>query len=280
MREIRGRLALVTGPTTGIGLEIASQLADLGAHLVLACRDLARGEALAGELRRRTGTDAHVVHLDASDRASIRACALTCRERFPALDVLVNNAGLAHGERRLSPDGIELTFATNVLGYWLLTEELRGLLEARGSGRIVNVASLFAQPPDLDDLQFAQRPYDGLEAYAQSKACNRMLTWAVARRLAGTGVTANAYAPGFVAGTGLSRDLPPAVRILYRQRPGRTHAEGADTAVWLAASPDLEDVSGRFFMDRQETPCELRDEGWEERLWERCEELTGRFSSG
>ena len=270
---MRGKLALITGPTTGIGREIAIQLARLDAHLVLACRDAAKGEALAGELRRDATVDVHVVHLDASDQAAIRACARACRTAFASLDVLVNNAGLAHGERRLSPDGIELTFATNVLGYWLLTEELRGLLAARG-GRIVNVASLFAQPPELGDLQFARRPYDGLQAYAQSKACNRMLTWAVTRRLIGSGVTANAYAPGFVAATGLSRDLPPAIRELYRDRPGRTHAEGADTAVWMAASPDLDGVSGRFFMDRREIPCELRDEAREERLWAICEEMT------
>lgn len=274
MWDIREKLVLVTGPTTGIGREIAVQLADAGTRLVLACRDVAKGEALARELGRRPGTEAHVVHLEASSRASIRACARECRDRFPSLDVLINNAGLAHGERVLSPDGIELTFATNVLGYWLLTEELRGLLATRGSARIVNVASLFAQAPDFEDLQFADRPYDGLQAYAQSKACNRMLTWALARRLAGTGVTASAYAPGFVAGTGLSRDLPPAVRELYQRRAGRTHADGADTAVWLATSPALEDVSGRFWMDRREIPCDLRDENGEERLWGICEDLT------
>jgi NAD(P)-dependent dehydrogenase (short-subunit alcohol dehydrogenase family) len=273
MWHVQDKLVLVTGPTTGIGREIATRLADAGADLVLACRDEARGEALAGELRRRTGTEAHVVHLEASSQASILACAQACRERFPALDVLVNNAGLSHGERRLGADGIELTFAANVLGYWLFTEELRGVLERRGRARIVNVASLFAQPPDFEDLQFEDRPYEGLQAYAQSKACNRMLTWALARRLQGAGVTANAYAPGFVAGTGLSRDLPPSVRETYRHRPGRTLAAGADTAVWLVTNPALDDVSGRFFMDRREIPCELRDEVREERLWEVCDEL-------
>jgi len=272
--DVMDKLVLVTGPTTGIGREIAYQLADAGATLVLACRDAAKGKSLAGELQHRTGHAAHVVALEASSQASIRACARECRDRFPALDVLVNNAGLSHGERQVGPDGIELTFATNVLGYWLLTEELRGLFQARGRGRIVNVASLFAQPPDFSDLQFGSRPYDGLQAYAQSKACNRMLTWALARRLEGTGVTANAYAPGFVAGTGLSRDLPPAVRELYQRRPGRTHAEGADTAVWLASDPGLDGVNGRFFMDRREIPCDLRDEEREERLWKICEELT------
>jgi NAD(P)-dependent dehydrogenase (short-subunit alcohol dehydrogenase family) len=283
MWEIRGKQVLVTGATTGIGREIAIQLAGLGAHLVLACRDVARGEALASELKRGGGRDVHVVHLDASDQSSIRACARVCARDFGSLDVLVNNAGLAQGERRMSPDGIELTFATNVLGYWLLTEELLGVLQARNTARIVTVASLFAQAPDLDDLQFARRPYDGLQAYAQSKACNRMLTWALARRLVGlhvTGLTVNAYAPGFVAGTGLSRDLPAAVREQYRHRVGRTHAEGADTAVWLAASPDLDGVSGRFFMDRREIRCELRDDAREDRLWRICGELcdAGRLS--
>ena len=269
---LQGKRILVTGPTAGIGRAIAFELAALGADMILGCRDLARGERTAEEIRRATGAQSiAVLQVDTSSQRSIRDFARTLRESHPRLDVLVNNAGVAQGERRTSVDGIELTFATNVLGYFLLTRELLDLLRASAPARIVNVASAFAGELDLDDLQFARRRYDGLKAYAQSKACNRLLTWALARRLAGSGVSATAYAPGFVAGTDLSRDLPPAIRAAYRTRAGRTAEEGADTAVWLASSAAVEGISGKFFMDRRELPCELRDVATEEALWAECE---------
>jgi NAD(P)-dependent dehydrogenase (short-subunit alcohol dehydrogenase family) len=271
MRDTR---VLVTGPTAGIGKAIAVALGAMGARLVLACRDLDRGRQAAADIASTTGaTDVDVMLLDTSDQRSIRAFTEEYAGRHRRLDVLVNNAGLAQGERRLSPDGIELTFATNVLGYHLLTRGLLDVLTRSGPSRIVNVASRFAGHLDLDDLQFTQRPFDGLQAYAQSKACNRMLSWALARRLEGTGVTVNAYAPGFVAGTGLSRDLPPAIRAAYRERPGRSVEEGADTAVWLASSPDVAGVTNSYFMDRQPLPCEFRNELAEETLWRTCEGL-------
>ena len=279
---LRGKLILVTGPTAGIGREIALELAALGADLILGCRDLVRGERTAEEIRQATGGvhSIAVLHVDTSSQRSIRDFARTVRESQRRLDVLVNNAGISQGERRTSVDGIELTFATNVLGYFLLTCELLDLLRASAPARIVNVASAFAGEIDLDDLQFSRRRYDGLKAYAQSKACNRLLTWALARRLAGSRVTATAYAPGFVAGTELSRDLPPAIKAAYRTRVGRTVEEGADTAVWLASSPAVEGLSGAFFMDRRELPCELRDEATEEALWAECERLTGGRQCG
>jgi NAD(P)-dependent dehydrogenase (short-subunit alcohol dehydrogenase family) len=273
---LQNKRILVTGPTAGIGRQIALELAGLGADLILGCRDLARGERTAEEIRQATGARSiAVMQLDTSSQRSIRDFARTLRDAPGRLDVLVNNAGVAQGERRTSVDGIELTFATNVLGYFLLTCELLDLLRASAPARVVNVASAFAGELDLDDLQFTRRRYDGLKAYAPSKACNRLLTWALARRLAGSGVTATAYAPGFVAGTELSRDLPPAIKDAYRMRVGRTAEQGADTAVWLASSAAVEGISGRFFMDRRELPCELRDEHTEEALWAECERLTG-----
>jgi NAD(P)-dependent dehydrogenase (short-subunit alcohol dehydrogenase family) len=260
-------IALVTGPTSGIGLQIARDLAATGAQLVLACRDVGKGETVAAELRRIGAPAVRVGHLDASSAASIDAFARGCAKDLPRVDVLVNNAGVAQARRHVTSDGFELTFATNVLGYHRLSLALLDLLRASAPARIVNVASTFAGDLDLDDLQFTTRPYDELQAYAQSKACNRLLTWALARRLAGSGVTANAMAPGFVPATGLARGLSPDRQREYTGRTGRSLDEGADTAVWLATSADVDGVSGRFFYDRRERPCEFRDQALEERLW-------------
>jgi NAD(P)-dependent dehydrogenase (short-subunit alcohol dehydrogenase family) len=257
---------LVSGPTSGIGLQIAKDLADMGASLMLACRSVDKGESIAAQLRAAGAKAAEVVHCDTADAVSIEACGREVARRWPRLDVLVNNAGVIHGNRLENDEGLELTFATNVLGYQRLSLALRPLLLASAPARIVNVASIFAGDLEIDDLQFERRPYDELQAYAQSKACNRLLTWALARRLDGTGVTANAMAPGFVQ-TALSRDLTPALRVSYQGRTGRSLKEGADTAVWLATSPDVEGVSGRFFFDRRERPCEFADPALEERLW-------------
>jgi len=170
-----------------------------------------------------------------------------------------------------SVDGIELTFATNVLGYHLLTRELMPLLSA--PARVVVVASTFASDLDLDDLQFQRRPFESLRAYAQSKACNRLLTWALVRRL-GAGVTANAMAPGFVPGTDLSRNLAAETRQAYKERSGRTIAQGADTAVWLATSQAVAGATGALYYNRQKLQCQFRNSAVEERLWAICETLT------
>ena len=273
--SVQGKVFLVTGPTAGIGREIAYALARQGAELVLGCRDLERGSRTAEELRAVPGAGGvEVMQVDTSSRRSIRDFAKTFRAARPRLDVLVNNAGVSQGERKTSVDGVELTFATNVLGYFLLTNELLPVLRESAPARIVNVASAFASDLDLDDLQFERRPYDGMKAYAQSKACNRLWTWALARRLAETRVTANAMTPGFVPGTELSRDMPPSIRAMFSTRGGRTAAEGADTAVWLATSPDLDGITSKFFSDRRERPCEFRADADEERLWSTCEHFT------
>jgi NAD(P)-dependent dehydrogenase (short-subunit alcohol dehydrogenase family) len=260
-------VVVISGPTSGIGLQIARDLAATGASLLLACRDTAKGEAVAADLRGGGAAAATVLHLDAADASSIDSFARACAREFPRIDVLVNNAGVAHAQRQITGDGYELTFATNVLGYHRLSLALLDQLRVSSPARIVNVASTFAGDLDLDDLQFERRRYDELQAYAQSKACNRLLTWALARRLEGSGVTANAMAPGFVPATGLSRDLSPDVKRMYATRTGRSLKEGADTAVWLAVSRDVDGVSGRFFYDRRERPCELRNQAMEEQLW-------------
>jgi NAD(P)-dependent dehydrogenase (short-subunit alcohol dehydrogenase family) len=278
MDSMKGRRVVITGPTSGIGREIATGLASLGAELVLACRDVGSGEQTAGDISRSThAADVAVMPVDMSSQDSIRQFVLAYRNRFSGLDVLINNAGIIRSGRETSVDGIELTFATNVLGYFLLTLELLDALKADAPARIVNVASSYASEPDFDDLQFEHRPYDGMQAYAQSKACDRLLTWALARRLqkrGKSGVTANALAPGLVM-TDLYRDLPPEARLALEKMGARTVPEGADTAVWLASSPEVEGVSGKFFEQRKEIPCEFRNEEAEERLWGICQSLVG-----
>jgi NAD(P)-dependent dehydrogenase (short-subunit alcohol dehydrogenase family) len=272
---VRDKVVLVTGATSGIGKEIAAQLLAAGAHVVLACRDRARGEAARGELAQRTGSARLEVQLvDTSSQRSIRDFARSFKAEHSRLDVLVNNAGINTRPRKLSEDGIELTFATNVLGYHVLTRELLELLRASAPARVVNVASTFAGDLDLQDLELERR-YDPVKAYRQSKACNRLLTWALARRLQGSGVTANAMAPGLVL-TGLYRDTPAPLRLLLRVIGlfhGRSLAQGADTAVWLASSPEVEGKSGGFYELRKEQPCQFRDEAVEEQLFAICERL-------
>ena len=277
--SMAGKRVIITGPTSGFGKEIALQLAMHGAEIVLACRDLQRGRQTAEEIARRTGAkNCVVMHIDTSDQKSIHEFAQQFCKTYSRLDVLINNAGINRTQRQMSADGIELTFATNVLGYFLLTRDLLDLLRASAPARIVNVASTFASDLDLSDLQFDHRVYVGQKAYAQSKACDRMLTWAFARRLEGSGVTANALAPGLVVKTGLYRDTSLRIRLILRLVSlffGRNVAQGSDTAIWLASSPEVEGVNGKFFDQRQEVACKFRNDEAEEKLWSICEGLTG-----
>jgi NAD(P)-dependent dehydrogenase (short-subunit alcohol dehydrogenase family) len=275
--NMTGRRAVVTGPTSGIGKEIATRLAGLGAEVVLACRDAERGKRAMEEIARRTGSaNCAVMTVDMSSRKSIREFAKLFKQKYARLDVLVNNAGVNLTRKQAGADGIETTFATNVLGYFLLTRELLDLLRSSAPARIVNVASTYAGELDLEDLQFENRIYEGQKAYKQSKACDRLLTWALARRLEASGVTVNAMAPGLVQ-TGLYRDMSPKVRLILRivgLFHGRSVSQGADTAVWLASSPEVRGVSGKFFELRKEAPCEFRNTENEEKLWGICERLT------
>jgi NAD(P)-dependent dehydrogenase (short-subunit alcohol dehydrogenase family) len=276
METVRGRTVVLTGATSGIGKEIAIGLAGLGAKLILGCRDVVGGRAAAVEIEHRTDVPGiEVLAVDLSSGRSIREFARAVMDQAPRLDVLVNNAGVSRGSqpRGTNQDGVELTFATNVMGYFLLTQALLPRLRDSAPARIVNVASTFASDLDLDDLQFSRRPYEGMKAYAQSKACDRLLTWSLARKLEGSGVTANAMAPGLVVDTGLYRHTPAEVTARLRQRGGRTAQQGADTAVWLASDPWLQRVSGKFFENRKEIPCVFRSAEAEERLWAICEGL-------
>jgi NAD(P)-dependent dehydrogenase (short-subunit alcohol dehydrogenase family) len=262
-----GRLCLVTGANTGIGFEVARGLARDGFRVVLACRDRAKGEAARSAIASETrNPDVELLVVDLASQKSIRSAAQEFSRKHDALDVLINNAGTTSSKRRESPEGVEITFATNVLGYHLLTFQLLELLQRAPAARVINTASMMAYGLDLDDVNFKRRRYSASAAYAQSKQADRMLTWALARRLADTSVTANALHPGAV-NTALLRAMSPG-------SSGITPAEGADTAIWLATSPEVAGVSGRLWVRRRETPCEFRGRDNEEALWSLCERMT------
>lgn len=276
--DLRGRVALVTGANSGIGKEVARGLLRLGARVLMACRDPKRGEEARAELAQ--DGEAELVLVDFADPESIRSFARTVRARASALHVLVNNAGIWSEQRRETPGGIELVWATNMLGYFLTTELLRPLLRHGAPARIVNVASELAGDLDLEDVEFRRRRYAAVKAYSQSKQANRMWTWALARRLEHSGVAANAVHPGAVDTPLLGKGGGPlsVVAPVFARVFSKTAEQGADTPLWLAASPEVEGLSGRFFKERREAPCRFRGKDQEERLYALCERMTASES--
>ncbi len=269
-----GRVCVVTGGSSGIGREVARDLAGLGATVVLTCRNEMRGIIAKDAIVLDTGNPhVTVMPVDLSSQAAIRRFARGLLDAHPRIHVLVNNAAVCLPQRRVTREGIEETWATNVLGYHLLTRLLLDRLVASAPARVVNVASTYAGGLDLSDPEFRRRRYAGVAAYRQSKQADRMLTWALADRLAGTGVTANAVHPGGVA-TGIYREFQGFAGGLLRGWVRLVKAsprEGADTPAWLATSPAVAGISGKFWAARLEMPCTSRDPAAVERLWEICE---------
>jgi NAD(P)-dependent dehydrogenase (short-subunit alcohol dehydrogenase family) len=272
------KLALVTGGSAGIGLEVARGLAGAGYRVILTARVRERGEAAARDIAKSTGSPPpEVREVDFASGPGIHAFADGVLKSHPALDVLVNNAGTWSMSRQETNEGVELVWATNQLGYFLTTERLRPLLLAAPRARVVNVASELARDLDLTDVSFRRRRYTGVASYAQSKQANRMWTRALARRFAGTNVTANSLHPGGVAtglfgkGGGILARAVGAAASLF----GRTPKEGADTAVWLATSAEVEGRTGLFYVDRRERRCRFTDEAEEEKLFALCASMTG-----
>jgi NAD(P)-dependent dehydrogenase (short-subunit alcohol dehydrogenase family) len=270
-----GRVCLVTGASSGIGKEIARGLALKRAHVVVAMRDAERGKRVAEELSDDTANPSvESVEVDVASQASVRRFAADFTKRFTKLHVLVNCAAIHAATKERTVDGIERTWATNALGYFLPTVLLLDTLMASAPARIVNVASAAAGGLDLDDVEFDRRPYRGMAAYEQSKQADRMLTWCLAERLRGKGVTANVMHPGHVRTSLLRRG---AFAFIFRLGGLFAHspARGAETAVWLASSRALGDDTGGFYADKKERHCRFRDEEALRRLWALCERMTG-----
>ncbi len=239
------RVALVTGATGAIGRAIARQIAaEEICSVVLLCRNERKGQDATGEIRRVTGNDNVWYEVaDVSRKSSINSLA----ERWPGkLDVLVNNAAVTPRRRQETPEGIELQFATNVLGYIWMTQALGGFLRQSSSPRVVNVASYWAGDLDIDDLEFKSRPYNNNLAYRQSKQANRMLTAAFAERLWPDRVLVNACHPGDV-NSKLSNDLGFSGH--------ETPAQGAETPVWLAIGPISAQETGKYYEHMREVHC-------------------------
>jgi len=275
---VNGKTVLVTGANTGIGLETAAGLAERGASVVITARDPAKGSAAVDEIRRRT-PDASVeaMELDLSRLADVRRFAESYTQ---ALDVLVNNAGLVLDHRAVTEDGFEMMFQVNHLGPFLLTNLLLPKLKARSPSRIVNVSSTAHRGAklDFDDLQSVLN--FSVRVYGTTKLCNILFTRELARRLQGTGVTANCLHPGTVrTGFGKDGDVRGVFALgLKLVRPFLlSPRSGAKTSIYLATSYDVEAVTGEYFVrSRRATPsAAARDDEAARRLWEVSEELVG-----
>jgi NAD(P)-dependent dehydrogenase (short-subunit alcohol dehydrogenase family) len=277
-QSMRGRICLVTGANSGIGRATTEALARMGARVVMVCRDRGRGEQARAEVSRDSGNaQVELFVADLGSSPSIRALSGELHQRLHHLNVLVNNAGTYLTKREVTADGLEATFAVNHLGYFLLTNLLLDLLEAGAPSRIVNVSSgahLNAHI-NFDDLQW-ERHYNGWKAYGQSKLANVLFTNELARRLEGTGVTVNAVHPGVVrtnfGSSGGFIHFGTRIAGPFLLSPEK----GADTVVWLASSPEVEGVTGKYFAKRKpsRTSTEARDPAEQERLWQISAELT------
>jgi NAD(P)-dependent dehydrogenase (short-subunit alcohol dehydrogenase family) len=280
------RCFLVSGTTSGIGLATARALAATGGTVVTANRDPDRGESTAALLRDAT-SNPNVINTvcNLSSLASVRSCAARIREQFPRIDVLINNAGVWTAKPQLSEDGFELSFATNHLGPFLLTHMLLEPLRAAGGARIVNVASVQHRAADLDlDHLTPKTPYRGLRAYSRSKLANVMTTLAFARRFDAAEISANCLHPGVVA-SNIVPENSPLLRRAARVVSGlmRSPARGAATSIYLATSPEVTGVTGKYFDPDQriiQPSAEARDEAAQDLLWERSLELTGLAEAG
>lgn len=280
---VKDKVCVVTGGNSGIGLWTAIGLARQGAHTVIVSRSRERGEAALEQARAALGDQPARLDLvvgDLGSLAQIRALAEELLARYPAIHVLVNNAGLWMTERQLTPDGLETTFAVNHLGPFLLTHLLLPRLQESAPARIVNVASEGHRQGklDFDDLQ-AERRFGKVRAYCDSKLANVLFTRELARRLEGTGVTANSLHPGVVH-TNLGSNSSGPIRWVFDWVGPLffiTPEKGARTSLHVATSPALDGVSGRYFSNsRESTPSRrARDDEAARRLWEISEQLTG-----
>lgn len=277
---MNGKIVVITGAGSGIGLAAAEGFAHLGASVRIVVRDIHRGEQARKQIVQRTGNDdVKTLICDLSDLRAVRLLAKRLCAQVPSLDVLIDNAGVLCSERTLSAQGIELTFATNVLGPFLLIELLTQWLGDHAPRRIVSVSSggMYTQRLHAEDLQMQRERFDGSTAYARTKRAQVVLAEMWAQRLAESKVAVHAMHPGWVDTPGLARSLPHFHAIAKPLL--RTPQAGADTILWLACSPEGAASSGGFWHDRRPRPTHrlpfTRESAADrQRLWSECERLS------
>jgi NAD(P)-dependent dehydrogenase (short-subunit alcohol dehydrogenase family) len=277
---MKGKTVVATGATSGIGEVAVLALAEMGARIVFVARDQARAQATIRKLEAKAPGLGHRMHLaDLSSMAETRKVGAEIAGSEPRIDVLINNAGALFSDRRVTPEGLELTFALNHMAYFVLTEALQDRLIASAPARIISTSSDAHKGMSLDfsDLQSA-KSYNGLRVYGRSKLANILFTRELARRLAGTGVTANCLHPGVVAtrfgesSGGWVGGLLPVLKLFFI-----SPEKGADTIVYLASSPEVDNTTGAYFVKRRITgPSQAaQDDAAAQRLWEASEALAG-----
>lgn len=278
--RLHGQTILITGATSGIGQVAARQLAGQGAQVVIVARNAVKGAETVRAIKETTGNDAVSLLMgDLSVQADVRHVAAEFRAAHNRLDVLINNAGAFFLNREVSQDGIEMTWATNHLNYFLLTNLLLDMLQASAPARIVNVSSgaHVGGRINFDDLGLAAK-YSSWAAYSQSKLANVLFTYELARRLAGTGVTATVLHPGFVR-TNFARNNGRVSRLLvpFFQLFAISPEKGAETIVYLASSPEVAGVTGQYFANKKPVRSAplSHDEAIARRLWDESLKMTG-----
>ncbi|MBP7998461.1 MAG: SDR family oxidoreductase [Chloroflexi bacterium] len=276
---MHNKTIIVTGANAGIGRITALELAKMGARVVMVCRDKERGAAAQQAIIAQTGNrQVDLLLADLSSQQAIRQLVKTIQQKYNRLDVLVNNAGAMFASRRVSVDGLEMTFALNHMNYFLLTALLLDMLKASAPSRIVNVSSDAHQGAQLNfaDLQNEKR-FMGFRVYGQSKLANIYFTYELARRLEGTGVTVNALHPGFVA-TNFAKNNGWLYRVgMFLMRPfAMNDQQGAATQIYLASSPEVEGITGKYFARKKAVASSnvSYDIAAAQKLWQASEELS------
>lgn len=280
--DLSGKTALVTGASSGIGLEASVQIARMGADVVMVARDPKRGEEALEDVKKRSGSSKLTLMLcDFASQAEIRRFAAEFREARSRLHILINNAGGVNKERKVTVDGIEQTFAVNHLGYFLLTNLLLDMIEKSAPARIVNVASVGHRRADIDfdDLGFEKGGYAIMRAYSRSKLANVLFTRELASRLKGKNVTVTSLHPGAVAtniwsgAPSWARPILSVVKALFMISP----EEGGSRVVYLATSPEVEGKTGGYYdKNEEQVPAPLAlDRALAKRLWDESTKLTG-----
>jgi len=276
---LKNKTVLITGASAGIGLHTAIGLAKLGAEVVMVGRDERRTAEAVSLVKAQTGNPSiSYLIADLSSLKEVRKLASEFKSNYQKLDVLLNNAGAIFLRRKTTVEGYEMTFGLNHLNYFLLTDLLLDMLKAQPKARVVNVASNAHYRGHIlfDDLQSEKGFFNGMSVYSNSKLANVLFAYELARRLKGTNVTANCLHPGFVASNfALNNGFLVNIFMAF-MRHRLTNEQGARTSIYLASSPDVEGVSGRYFhynMKEKRSSDESHDESVAKRLWEASEKM-------